>query len=334
VSGFEYGVLLPHFGSRAGRDTIVGSAPVIERYGFDAVWVRDHLVYHPHGHEDPNATNVDPFITLTAVAAVTERVVLATGTLIPHRHPIHAALLTASLDLVAGPGRVLIGIGLGNNTDEFAAIGQGDWDRRQVVTDYVAIMRALLDGETLTHEGQFYRFQDVSIRPIPSRRVPIWYGGSSLASVRRTVEFCDGWMPSRIPRYAFAKRMERLRRLADEAGRPLPGAGTTCYVSPGTSVEDGMRSVNVDELSSATERLYGAHPDGSDVSGIYQRLDGAALAGTAGDIIEGVRAFQALGANHFVFDLRPQFDRWHEGLAFLGEEVLPVLKREDGDAAA
>jgi probable F420-dependent oxidoreductase len=324
-----YGVLLPHFGSRASRDTIVGSAPVIERYGFDSVWVRDHLVYHPHAHEDPDATNIDPFITLAAVAAVTERVVLATGTLIPHRHPIHAAGLAASLDLVAGPGRVLIGLGLGNNTDEFTAIGRGDWDRREVVTEYVAIMRALLDGETLTHEGQFYRFEDVSIRPTPNQRVPIWYGGSSLASVRRTVEYCDGWMPSRMPRYAFEKRMERMRRLAEEAGRSLPGAGTTCYVSPGTSVEDGLRWVNVDELTSATERIYGVPPDRADASDVYRRLDGAALAGTADDIVEGVRAFQALGAQHFVFDLRPQFDRWHEGLAFLGEEVLPVLKRGD-----
>jgi probable F420-dependent oxidoreductase len=323
-----YGLLLPHFGSHASRLNLVEIAPVIERYGFDAVWVRDHLVYRPHAHEDPDPTNVDPIVTLAAVAAVTNRLTLATGTLIPHRHPIHTALLLGSLDLVAGPDRLLIGIGLGNDTAEFAAIGQGDWDRRRAVEEYVAILRSLLAGETVTHQGEYYNFDAVAVRPVPrGGRTPIWYGGSSPAAVRRAVEYCDGWMPSRIPRYGFTKRMTRMRDLADEAGRPLPGSGTTCYISPGRSVEEGLRAVHADELIGATERAYGEEPTGR--RDAYGRLDGAALAGTRDDIIEGVRSFQALGAEHFVFDLRPQFDRWRDHVDFLGEEVLPALLRDD-----
>lgn len=332
MPGYAYGILLPHFGSHTSRATIVGSSTEIERFGFDSIWVRDHLVYHPHAHEDPDPTNVDPFITLAAIAGVTERVTLATGTLIPHRHPIHAALSVGSLDFVAGPGRLIIGIGLGNDTAEFAAIGMGEWDRRVVVEEYVEIMRGLLAGETVSHHSDHFDFDGVSIRPTPAAHVPIWYGGSSLAAVRRAVEYCDGWMPSRIPRYAFAKRMERMRSLAEAAGKPLPAAGTTCYVSPGATVEEGLRRVNVDELSRATERLYGPTPAADARS--YEGLDGAALAGSRDDIIEGVRAFQQLGADHFVFDLRPQLDRWAEHLAFLGGEVLPELLRGDGSGRA
>src|SRR3990172_7740483 len=81
--GFEYGVLLPHFGKNASRERLVGCARQIERYGFDSVWVRDHIVFHPHAHEDQNKTHVDPFIVLAAVAGATNRIKLATGTLIP-----------------------------------------------------------------------------------------------------------------------------------------------------------------------------------------------------------------------------------------------------------
>src|SRR5829696_7529370 len=105
----QYGVLLPHFGTNASRQRLLDAAPIIERYGFDSVWVRDHIVYHPHEHEDQDRTHVDPFVILSAIAAVTERITLATGTLIPHRHPIHAALMLGSLDWIAGPDRIIAG---------------------------------------------------------------------------------------------------------------------------------------------------------------------------------------------------------------------------------
>ena len=78
-SSHKYGVLMPHFGSAASRERLVGGAKLAEDLGFDSVWVRDHIVYRPHEHEDPDPVHVDPFVALAAIAGVTEKVQLGTA---------------------------------------------------------------------------------------------------------------------------------------------------------------------------------------------------------------------------------------------------------------
>lgn len=325
---FQYGVLLPHFGSYASREVLVNGAREIERHGFDAVWVRDHVVFHPHPHEDQNRTHVDPFLVLSAVAAVTERLILGTGTLIPHRHPIHTALSIGCLDFLAGPGRVIVGWGIGGYAQEFDALGMGGWDRREVSEEQVAIFRKLWSEESVSHTGKYYQFHDVTIRPVPARPVPIWYGGTSLAAVRRAVEYCEGWIPGRMPYAEFRRLMARMRKLAEDAGKPVPTAGVIPFVSPARTVEAGMRAFDVGNLLAEAAHTY---------PGEYRTVEdlaGAIIGGPADVIVAAVRRFQAEGVEHFVFDMRPRFAEFGECLRFIGEEVLPVLHREDGRTAA
>ena len=61
VRGYErnrpmkFGLLLPHFGEHADRDKLLDGSKLAEELGFDSVWVRDHLVFEPHGEmEKPN----------------------------------------------------------------------------------------------------------------------------------------------------------------------------------------------------------------------------------------------------------------------------------------
>jgi probable F420-dependent oxidoreductase len=324
----EYGVLLPHFGSQATRERIVEASVAIEEYGFDSVWVRDHLVFVPHAHEDPDRTFVDPFVALSAVAAVTKRITLATGSLVPHRHPVHAALLIGSLDFIAGPGRLLIGWGLGTYEHEFTAAAMGGWDRRRVLPEQVEIARRLLAGEAVTFKGEFYELEDVQIRPIPSQAVPIWYCGISQAAVRRAVEYCDGWIPGSMPRNAFRQRLARMRRLAEEAGVPVPPAGVIPWVSPGPTVEEASRALDEQALLTAFA-ARGYVPEDKEKFESLADLGGGVMAGPADVIVEHVRKYQEAGAQHLVFDLRLRFDDWEYCLDYLGREVLPVLRRGD-----
>src|SRR5262249_14233264 len=149
-------------------------------------------------------------------AGTTTSLVLGTATLIPHRHPIHTALLLGSLAYVAGPGRVVAGFGIGASDAEFQAIGQGGWDRRKLIGEQIEAMRRLWTGDPATFEGEFYRFHDVAIKPVPGRRdgIPIWYGGNSKAAARRAVEYCEGWIPGRMPRRDVQERVTRMERLA------------------------------------------------------------------------------------------------------------------------
>lgn len=74
--------------------------------------------------EGTDPTFIDPFIVLASVGAVTTRLKLGTGSLIPHRHPLLLALMINSLLYLAGD-RVILSIGLGNFQHEFDAIGMG-----------------------------------------------------------------------------------------------------------------------------------------------------------------------------------------------------------------
>lgn len=329
----EYGVLLPQFGVAASRERLLNKCVDIERYGFDSVWVRDHIVYEPHTHEDPDRTHLDCFNVLSAVAAITEKVKLCTGVLIPHRHPIHTALLFGSLDFLAGPGRVEAGIGVGTYHHEFDAVGIGKWDRRELVEEQVKICRDLWQGRSVTHRGTHYEFDDVEIKPVPmGNDIPIWYGGNSAAAVRRAVEYCDGWVPGRMPRAVFEQRIKRMKRIASERGAPLPRAGTIPYVSPGRTVEEGMKYLDLPNLISSTNKMNESKtiPPMTEDSD----LGGVAIAGPPQKIIEEVRLDQEAGADVFVFDLRPRFDDYEEMLRLIGEEVLPVLREGDARAAA
>ncbi len=325
---FEYGVLLPQFGSRASRERLVESCVDIENYGFDSVWVRDHVVYQPHSHEDQDKTHVDPFVVLAAVAARTERLKLGTGVLIPHRHPIHTALLFGSLEFIAGPGRIEAGMGIGTYQHEFDSVGIGEWDRRELIEEQVEILRKLWTGESISHEGQHYQFSDVQLSPMPaSGDIPVWYGGNSPAAVRRAVEYCDAWMPGRMPRAVYRERMERMRMLADKAGKPLPRAGTIPYVVPAETFEEGLKYLDLEHLISSTNKM-----NPSKVSPPMEGpedLAGVAAIGPPERLIEEVRAEQAEGAELYVFDFRPRFDDYEEMLRIIGEEVLPKLREGD-----
>lgn len=328
-TAYEYGVLLPHFGRYVTPDRLRNAGPMIEGFGFDSVWVRDHLVQMPHSHEDPDLTFIESFVTLTTIAAGTEKLKLGSAVLIPHRHPILAALMLGSLDFVSGGGRVIGGFGIGNWDHEFEAIGQAGWDRRVLLEEYVSIIRRLWTGEQVDHESDYYRFRGVQISPVPdpARPIPIWYGGNSAAAVRRAVEYCEGWVASRMPISSFTKRMTRLRRLADEHGKPIPDVAVVPYVVPADTVEEGRARLNVDAVLEDLRAHEPPPPSGAFDS--FDDIGGAVIAGPAEVMVEAVRTFQSEGAKHFVFDLRPCLEDWEDRLAYLAEQVMSLLRNGD-----
>jgi alkanesulfonate monooxygenase SsuD/methylene tetrahydromethanopterin reductase-like flavin-dependent oxidoreductase (luciferase family) len=333
--GRQYGLLLPHFGEFASRERLITGSQVAERYGFDSVWVRDHIVFHPHGMEGQDRTHVDPMVTLALIAGATENISLGTASLIPHRHPILTALLLSSLEFVAGPGRVIAGFGIGTFDHEFVSVGLGGIPRQDLLEEQVAIMRKLWSGEEVGFEGKYYEFRDVDIHPSPSSpgSIPIWYCGNSPASVRRAVEYCEGWMPGRITIKTFHKRMDRMRRLAGEANKPLPTAAAIPITSPAKTREAALSKVNWRGMLKSAVKTDWVLPE----SGAWESpddLEGALIAGPPDHIITETRKYHDAGLQHLVYDLRFRFDDWEECLAILGEEVLPQLRREDAEGAS
>lgn len=326
----RYGVLLPHFGRHATRENVVAGARRIEALGFDSVWVRDHVVYHPYSFEDPDATHLDPLVVLGAIAAATDRITLATGALIPHRHPIHLANAIASLDRLAGPGRLLIGIGLGAWQHEFEALGLGQVDRRVMFAEQIAILRALWTGRPLDHEGEYYRFTSVDVHPEPVGHIPIWACGASLAAARRAVELCDGWLP-RMPTRDLRARVKRMRSLAEEAGRPTPAVGVLPFVVPAGTTDEALRHIDrrfLRAITSEADRRWMRPANGAFETA--DDLDGVLIYGTTEQVTAGIRRLHDAGATHVVFDLRLRFESFDQMLALLAERVLPELRHGVG----
>jgi alkanesulfonate monooxygenase SsuD/methylene tetrahydromethanopterin reductase-like flavin-dependent oxidoreductase (luciferase family) len=319
----KFGLLLPHFGEHASRTNVIDGAILAEQVGFDSVWVRDHLVFEPHGEmEKPNRTFYDALTTLTAVGAVTDRVELGTGSLIPFRHPLVTALMAGTITQLVGP-RLILGFGAGTFDHEFAAIEWGDRDRVELVRSNAEILRRVFTENNVDYSDANFTFNDVTIEPKPAGgRIPFWYCGATPRSARLAVEFCDGWMPGRISMATLDKRVRTMRELSSEAGKPMP----TVAVIPPTSVErtreEAIKHVNIPGLLAwANKAKYAVKPP----SGRFETVDdlsGQLIVGTPDDAVSELHRFAEVGAEHLVFDLRFKFDRWFDQIELLGKEVI------------
>jgi alkanesulfonate monooxygenase SsuD/methylene tetrahydromethanopterin reductase-like flavin-dependent oxidoreductase (luciferase family) len=325
----KFGLLLPHFGEHASRRNLLEGSQRAEALGFDSVWVRDHLGFEPHGEmEKPNRTFYDALTTLTAIGAVTERIELGTGSLIPFRHPLLTALMAGTITQLVGP-RLILGFGAGTFDHEFDAIEWGGRDRVEMVRSNAEILRRVFTENEVSYSDDSFRFNDVSIEPKPvGGRIPFWYCGATPRSARLAVEFCDGWMPGRIGLATMAKRIQTMKDLSAEQGKPLP----TIAVIPPTSIEssreEALRDVNIPGLLAwANKAKFSVKPP----SGSFETVDdlaGQLIAGNPEEAIAQIKEFIALGVEHLVFDFRFKFDRWFEQIELLGTEVLPKLRAD------
>lgn len=322
----EYGLLLPHFGENASAEKIIDGTKRAEQLGFDSVWVRDHLIFHPHGMEGTDNTFVEPFIALAAIGGVTSKIKLGFGSLIPHRHPLSLGLMINSLTYMVGD-RLVLGLGLGNFQHEFDAIGIGEWKRDEVVPEQVAILRKAFTEDHFSFEGKFYKFHEVGFKPKPPAPPKIWYAGGTPASVRRALEYCDGWLPGRITLATYRQRVEKLRREAEARGRPRVLEGCIPITSIDVHRETALRKVNVTGLlNNANKQKFWVKP----ASGEFTKpedLEGSFLFGSPDDLVNEVQKYLEVGIDHLVFDFRFRFDEWDRSIELLGREVLPRLRK-------
>ena len=323
----KFGLLLPHFCEHASIEQCLVGAQRAETYGFDSVWVRDHLVFEPHGIEGTNNTHIDGLLTLAAVAAATKTIALGTSMTICHRRPIHLAQAFAALSQISG-GRMIMGIGLGGFPNEFAAAGYptGIAERAELVRANVEICRRLWAGERVSFKNDYFDFSDVALKPRPLQPIPIWYGGGTPAACRRAVEYCDGWMPARTTLATFEKLVDYIGELCKNAGKPMISAAVMPFTSVAANRAKALAPVNIDALIAEANKFpTWVKP----TSGIFSTLDdirGFILAGTPADIAREARAYEQAGADLIVFDLRFRYADWLEQIELLGKEVLPALR--------
>lgn len=321
----RYGLLIPHFGEHADRDRLVEGAQRAEALGFDSLWVRDHLVFHPHGLEGSDRTFVEPLATLAYLAGATERILLGTATIIPYRHPINMAASVAAIVWLSRR-RFELGIGSGNFQHEFDVIDMGHVDRPALMREQVEIARQLWSGDSVEHHGENYSFSDVDLMPTPTAGVRLWWGGATPASARLAVDFCEGWLPGRITFPTFERRVAQIRERAAEQGKPMIQVGAIPITSIAATREEALASMSMPALlkNANAQKFWVKPPSGSFSE--PEDLAGSLIAGTTDDIVEGLERYAALDADIVILDFRLRFNDWLEQIEIVARDVLPQVR--------
>jgi alkanesulfonate monooxygenase SsuD/methylene tetrahydromethanopterin reductase-like flavin-dependent oxidoreductase (luciferase family) len=227
-----------------------------------------------------------------------------------------------------------MGMSLGGFPHEFTVAGLPSTlpARAHLASTNADLCRKLWRGEKVSYQNDYYNFVNIELKPTPVNPIPIWGGGSTPAACRRVVEYCDGWMPARITRETFKKRIGYLREQSLSAGRPMVTAGVMPLTSIARDKEAALSHVNIKGLiDESNKNATWVKPAAGSFSTVDD-IEGLILAGTPADIVRETRAYQAAGADLVVFDLRFRYSDWYQQIELLGEEVLPALNQ--GPSAA
>src|SRR5437764_3808981 len=206
-------------------------ARMTEERGFESLFFPEHThipasreTPYPIGGELPPeySRTYDPFVALTAAAASTSRLLVATGIcLIIQRDPIITAKEVASIDRLSG-GRFLFGVGAGWNLEEMHNHGTDAARRFGVMRERIEAMKAIWREDEASYSGEHVRFDRIWCWPKPAQdpHPPILVGGNGANVLERVVAFGDEWMPNRIGKDEdMIARFDELQLVAKQAGR-------------------------------------------------------------------------------------------------------------------
>ena len=228
----------------------------VEARGFESFWVPEHthiptsrLSPYPAGGDLPDhyRRTLDPFIALSVAALNSKTLLLGFGiVLMVERDPITTAKTVASLDLVSG-GRVLFGVGGGWNREEMQNHGTDPRLRWRLLRERVLAMREIWTRDEAEFHGELVDFGPIWSWPKPLQsRLPVYVGGNTDNTLKRVLEFGDGWIPN-AGRSRLAAQIPEFRRLCEEAGRgrlPVTVYGTR----PTPEAVEDYRGMGVDRL--------------------------------------------------------------------------------------
>lgn len=280
------GVIFPQIDLGQDPRVVKDYCQAVEQMGFDHITCFDQVVGldmsqrpglpYVHDHSD---TFHEVLVLFGFMAAITERVELATGVLVlPQRQTALVAKQAAEIDVLSG-GRLRLGIGVGIKPDEFGALGENFRNRGKRCEEQMEVMRALWNAPLIDYHGKWHTIRAGGLNPLPLQRpIPIWIGGHSEPVLRRIARLADGWMPNFEPDEFGRATIEQLHRYCDETGRDRAEIGIEVTVNvlgrtPRQWADDARawKSLGATHLSANTMRevwsetlmMWSKDPEGS-----------------------------------------------------------------------
>jgi alkanesulfonate monooxygenase SsuD/methylene tetrahydromethanopterin reductase-like flavin-dependent oxidoreductase (luciferase family) len=299
VSTLRLGLRPDHDALRAGTDVLRKLVALAEAQDLDHLCVGDHISFR-------DGSGFDGLVQSAALAVLSDRLAVHLGVyLLPLRHPVAVARQVSTLAGFA-PGRFSFGVGIGGeDRAEARAAGIDPATRGRRIDESLPIVRALLAGETVTADGEFFQLDGVRIRPVPARPVPIVVGGRSDAALRRAARHGDGWLAVWVSPERYRAALDRIASEAVEAGR------TDVAWRHGLHAWCGFG----DSREQAGERVARAMEDFYRVP--FEKFDRYTPRGTPQDVAEALLPYVRAGATDL--DLHPVAGSLDEEVEAVGE---------------
>ncbi|MFN0092292.1 MAG: LLM class flavin-dependent oxidoreductase [Acidimicrobiales bacterium] len=283
-------------------------AQLAESLGFDYLLTGEHISFYG---PTPNT-----LISLSAAAAVTERIKLLSGiVLVPLYPPALLAKLIATLDVISH-GRYCFGIGIGGeNPKEFAAVGVPVNERGARTNEALEVINRLLTEDKVSFEGKFSSFSDITIGPKSKERPPFWVSGRKEAAMRRAARYGDAWMPYMYSPEMLADSMSKIGAFTEKAGRPAGSVRGAAFAF--TCVhEDGDTALKM--ANKAMSTTY--NQDFTSLVGKY------AIAGSPDMCRARVQEYLDAGARTVIFAHGCPAGYIEQNTRLLAEEVIPAFR--------
>jgi probable F420-dependent oxidoreductase len=302
---------MPHVGlsipgtapDRTARTTIE-FAQRAEAAGVHSVWATERIL----------DSTPDVFVTLGVVAASTSRVLIGTSVVLGVLHPpVLLAKSSTTVDVISG-GRLILGLGVGSRTEDFAALEIPLRQRGRRMDETIEVCKQAWSGAPISFNGRYYHINCPPMRELPVQRPhpPLWFGGGADAVLRRTARAGQGFIASTSSGVAgFKSQWTRIREYCSELGRDpseiTPAALAYASVAPDAEqAREAMRQHLIRAFGPARlERGLGP------------------LVGTPDDLVRGALDYFAAGVEVLIVS-SVSADPRH--LDLLCNDVLPKLR--------
>jgi probable F420-dependent oxidoreductase len=277
---------------------------LVDALPYDDIWVIDHLLVSKGVY---GVSWLDSLATLSAAAAVTQRVGLGTAALVlPLRHPVILAKEIASVHQLSA-GRFRFGVAVGWDPDEFAAVGVPLKQRGTRTDEALELIRLLLTEEAVTFDGRYWQTRELTIFPRVPDPPPVWIAGGTLTHAPDTPDKpfiapgvldrilkAEGWIArsSGSDPGDVANDWRVVQDYLTSAGRDPAtltfGATQFLHVT-----EEGDREKALSEQMPHFLEIMGAHRTAEDLRASY-------LTGTIDDMLATIHSLHAVGLQYLI----------------------------------
>ena len=250
---------------------------LLDAEGVDSVWQSERLI--------STAPYLEPLSAMAAIAARTERIKFGMNTAIaPLRDPLLLAKQCATIDFLSN-GRLLPMFGVGYpEAPEWDATGQSPEHRGSKANEIFELLTRLWSEESVTFEGEFFRYKDATIAPRPVQQpMPLWIGGRSKAAIRRTARLGTGWIGGLNTPQEIGEAISAIKAEAQRVGRSIDPDhyGATLAYRIGSTAD------------AAFDRSAMIRGEGLDLSHLV-------CTGSEQTLIDRLKEFVAVGVSKFV----------------------------------